>query len=164
MSRECLREYFRPYHFGPSEEFVELYHVYDNQSQTPLIPDVGIQCADTNNYIMDAWHVITGKAIRRHLDWSNRRPAQFVSFYDDLATARRDKSRRIGSGKSPQAVRIAHIRLSKGTNVWFFSKQEWLSMMQAVNEPRFDINSTMGRRDWIVWGAVPADCVLKDNA
>ena len=158
-----LQERFRPHHFEPGEEFVELYHVYDDRSQTPFIPEVGIQCADTNNYIMNAWHVITGQAIRRHLDWSNRRPTQFISFYDDLATARREKSRRIDSGRR-QAVRIAHIRLNNGTNVWFFSKQELLSMMQAVNEPAFDINRTMGRGEWMVWGAVPADCLLSDNA
>jgi hypothetical protein len=156
-----IQQVFQPHRFGPGETFVDLWHVYDGLSQTPYEPGIGIQCGDPDQYFVNACHVITPKAMRRHLNWQNSVKTQFISFYDNQADARREAQRRrrmYTPGRG--AVRIAHVRLSLGTNVWFFSRQEMLAMMRAVDDYGMDLVSCSGRTEWFVWGRVPDEYVV----
>jgi hypothetical protein len=85
-----LQQIFQPHQFGPGESSIDLWHVYDDLSQTSYHPGTGIQCGDPNDYFVNAWHIITPKAMRRHLDWRNRKQTQFISFYDNENDARRE--------------------------------------------------------------------------
>ena len=89
-----LQQIFRPHQFGDTR-YVDLYHVYDNLSQTPFLHGDGISCGDPDDYIMNAWHVIMPLAMRRHLNWQNRISTQFISFYNNEADARREAQRRV---------------------------------------------------------------------
>ena len=86
---------FQPHTFRLDEEYVDLFHVYDNLSQTPYQTDRGIQCGDPDQYLMQAWHVITPRTLMRHSDWWNRNRTQFISFYDNLDIAQNEAQRRI---------------------------------------------------------------------
>lgn len=68
-----------------------------------------------------------------------------------------------GGERNPQTVCVAMVRLRPGTNVWFFSKQELLTMMQTVGESAQDINATMSRSEWLVWGSVQDSCVVNHD-
>jgi hypothetical protein len=85
-----LQQIFQPHQFGPGESSIDLWHVYDDLSQTSYHPGTGIQCGDPNDYFVNAWHIITPKAMRRHLDWRSRKQTQFISFYDNENDARRE--------------------------------------------------------------------------
>ncbi|KAK1091139.1 hypothetical protein LTR48_006897, partial [Friedmanniomyces endolithicus] len=93
MDLERLRQLFKPHEFA-EQDYVDLYHVYDNLSRTPFQPGIGIECEDPDEYLMSPWHVITPVAMRQHLDWWNRHRTQFVSFYDNEAAALLDVQRR----------------------------------------------------------------------
>jgi len=140
-----LQQIFQPHQFV-NEDHIDLYHVYDNLSRTPYEHGVGINCDDPNDYVMNAWHVITPSAMRRHLDWNNRIPTQFVSFYDNMADASQPLDQRRGRPivwgvglRDPNTVRIAHVRLPRGTNIWAFSRPEMVNMM--------DVFGSSARRD-----------------
>ena len=131
-----LSDVFRPHAFQPTEAHIDLYHVYDNLSQTPYQRGIGIECGDPDEYVMNAWHVITPNTMSQHLDWYNRQPTQFISLFADRNAAAQEAQRRRnqafvpgGGQRIPNSVRTAHIRLSRGTNVWFFSRAEMLAMM-----------------------------------
>ena len=68
-----------------------------------------------------------------------------------------------GGERIRQTVRVAMARLRPGTNVWFFSKPELLTMMQTVGESAQDINATMSRSEWLVWGSVQDSCVVNHD-
>ena len=59
-----LSDIFRPYPFAAGETYIDLYYVYDDLSRTLYILGVGIKYEDPNNYIINAWHVITLSVIR----------------------------------------------------------------------------------------------------
>lgn len=166
-----LQQVFRPHQFV-NENYIDLYHVYDNLSRTQYEHGIGINCEDPNEYIINAWHVITPFAMRRHLNWSNRIPTQFVSFYDNMADAARAqhhrRSRPFVSGgiyRDPNSVRIAHVRLPRGTNVWAFSRAEMLDMMGVFgNAARLEMLRTSGANEWFVWGVVPEALVQNRHA
>ncbi|KAK4504547.1 hypothetical protein PRZ48_005463 [Zasmidium cellare] len=129
---------FHSHAFGPSEHYVDLFHVYDNLSRTPYIPGEGIRREDPDRYWMHPIHVITPEKLMLHADWNNRKPTQFISFYGDLASARQEAQRRRGQKivpgglqRDPDSVRIAHVRLQREANVFFFSRDEMLEMMQC---------------------------------
>jgi hypothetical protein len=157
-----LQQIFRPHQFV-NEDYIDLYHVYDNLSRTPYEHGVGINCDDPNDSVMNAWHIITPSAMRRHLYWKNRIPTQFLSFYDNMADASQELNRRRshlfvqGVGRrDPNSVRIAHVRLSRGTNVWAFSRLEMLDMMDVFgSSARRDMFLTSGASEWFVWGGIP---------
>lgn len=126
-----LQQIFRPHQFQANESDFDLYHVYDDLSQTPYQPGIGIECGDLNRYLMTAGHVITPAAMRRHLDWGNREPTQFISFCSNRADAmcERDRRRRQtnvpgGGRRDANSVRVAHVRLSRDSNVWAFSQRD----------------------------------------
>jgi hypothetical protein len=156
-----LQQIFQPHQFGPGETSIDLWHVYDGLSQTPYKPGIGIQCGDPDEYYVHAWHVITPKAMRRHLDWHNRVDTQFISFYDNQADAKREAQRR-RSMNTPRrgSVRIVHVRIPLGTDVWFFSRQEMLDMMRALNDYSLDLMTCSGPTEWFVWGRVPEEYVV----
>lgn len=144
----------RPHQVSPGY-LVRLYHVYDTypdhrSSQTPFEPGVGICCGD---YRTNTTHVISPLAVRQHLNWSNRNPTQFISFYDDLDKAHDERNRRAGS-RPPDTVHIVVVDLKNGQDLWANNKQEIMEMMQAFGDTAFDINATMGRNEWLVWGCV----------
>lgn len=91
---EPLREIFQSHRFRADETHIDLYHVYDNLSRTPYRHSIGIECDDPDDYLMNAWHVITPSAMIGHLDWRNRTRTQFVSFYSSLTNAQREQRRR----------------------------------------------------------------------
>jgi hypothetical protein len=165
---EQLEEVFRPHRFRADEHHIDLYHVCDNLSRTPYQHGIGIQCEDPDEYFMNAWHVITPSAMMKHLDWRNRTPTQFISFYDKLEDAEREAQRRRyqlnvpdGGRRFPGTVRIAHVRLPWNTNVWAFSRAEMLSMMSFVGgQAHLDILRFSARGEWFVWGNVPDEFVL----
>jgi hypothetical protein len=157
-----LRELFRPHQFV-NEPYIDLFHVYDNLSRTQYEPGIGIYCEDPNEYYMNAWHVIAPPAMRKHLDWYNRSPTQFVSFYDNKTDASQEWARRRrcpvvpgGKRRDPNSVLMAHVRLPRGTKVWFFSRQDMLVMMGAFGgTARQEMLQTSGAKEWFVWGVVP---------
>lgn len=164
---EQLQEIFQPHQFRADEQHVDLYHVYDNLSRTPYQHGIGIECEDPDNYIMNAWHVITPSAMIKHLDWGNRTRTQFISFYNSLEDAEREQQRRrnqpyvrdVGR-RNPRSVRIAHVRLSRNTNVWAFSRAEMLSMMGTFgHEAQLQTMRTSAPSEWFVWGVVPDEFV-----
>jgi len=164
---EQLQEIFQPHRFGADEQHVDLYHVYDNLSRTPYRRGIGIECEDPDNYIMNAWHVITPSAMRKHLHWRNSTRTQFISFYNSLQTAEREQQRRRsqtyvpGVGRRiPESVRIAHVRLPRNTNVWAFSRAEMLSMMGTFgHQAQLEMSRVSAPSEWFVWGAVPDEYV-----
>lgn len=164
---EQRHEIFRPHRFGADEQYIDLYHVYDNLSRTPYQRGIGIQCEDPDNYIMNAWHFITPSAMRNHLDWKNKTRTQFISLYSNLETAEREQQRRrnqtfvsnVGP-RNPESVRIAHVRLSRNTNVWAFSRAEMLSMMGTFgSQMQMEMSQVSAPSEWFVWGVVPDECV-----
>ena len=161
---EQLQEIFQPHRFRADEPHVDLYHVYDNLSRTPYQHGIGIECEDPDNYIMNAWHVITPSAMIKHLDWRNRTPTQFISFYNRLEDAQREQQRRRNQpyvGRRIRGpVRIAHVRLLPNTNVWAFSRAEMLNMMGIFsNQAQQQTFSTSAPSEWFVWGFVPDEFV-----
>ncbi|GIZ45346.1 hypothetical protein CKM354_000851900 [Cercospora kikuchii] len=171
-SKEQLLQIFRPHQFAANEEYVDLWHVYDNLSQTPFKPGIGIQCKDDNDYVMNAWNVITPLTMRQHLNWRNRKATQFVSLYSDPAAAQHEQQRRRNQGIVPgvgprnvHSVRIAHVRIPPGTGVWFFSRSEMLEMMATFGDgARFEMFTTSAPSEWFVWGRVPEELVLNRTA
>ncbi|KAM0704590.1 hypothetical protein Q7P35_008824 [Cladosporium inversicolor] len=160
-----LQQIFKPHQFGPGEKSIDFWHVYNNLSRTPYESGVGIQCRDPDQYYVNAWHVITPKAMRRHLDWRNRVDTQFISFYEDQADAKREAQRRRNMHTRERgAVRIAHINIPQGSNVWFFSRQEMLDMMRALGDYGVDLMSCSGSTEWFVWGRVWQECVLDSQS
>jgi hypothetical protein len=68
-----LQQNFRPHQFV-NEGYIDLYHVYDNLSRTQYEHGFGINCEDPDDYVMNAWHVITPSAMRltqRVLIWEH---------------------------------------------------------------------------------------------
>jgi len=57
-----LRRLFKPHEFA-NQDYVDLYHVYDNLSRIPFQPGVGIQCEDPDEYFVNPWHVITRNCV-----------------------------------------------------------------------------------------------------
>lgn len=168
MSTSDLERIFRRHQSGNSEQYVDLWHVYDDLSRTPYQHGSGIQCEDPDVYLMNPWHVITPLAVRQHLDWRNRIATQFVSFYGDHAAALVEQQRRIdrpyvpgGQRRDTSTVRVAHVRLPRNTKVWAFSRLELLDMMAAFGgNARCDTFLTTAPSEWFVWGAIPDDLVL----
>ena len=145
---------------------VTLYRVYDCDSQSPLDND-GFACGDPNTYVMNAWHVITPAAICRHLKWRNRRPTQFISFYNNLADALREFRRRrnnVSPHYAAATVRIAVIQIIASDNIWAFPKQQLMAMMNSIGGNVSDINASMGGNEWMVWEFVPRRCVRQVTA
>nr|POF18006.1 hypothetical protein CFP56_13417 [Quercus suber] len=162
-SRDQLRNIFRPHQFDVGQQYIDLYHVYDDLSRTQFYHGTGIQCEDSRIYVMDAWHVITPRAMLKHLDWGNREATQFISFYADHGYAVAEQQRRMnqpfvsGVGyRNRHSVRIAHVRLARDSNVWVFSRQDLLNMMQT-NFPASvrELWVSSGPQEWFVWGTVP---------
>lgn len=113
---------------------------------------------------MDFEHVILPSKMREHLDWNNRMPTQFISFYSDLGAARQEMARRQhqsntpGGGKrDPSSVRMAHVRLSADSgDVWPFSRSEMLAMIAAHSQiDARQLLAVSGVNEWFVWGCVP---------
>lgn len=162
-----LRHVFRPHRFDEGQEYLDLYHVYDNLSRTPFRHGIGIECEDLDEYIMNPWHVITPQKMRQHLDWRNRQSTQFISFYGDQNAAiqeqhlRRHQNFVPGVGqRDVGSVRIAHVRLPRHTGIWVFSRDEMLDMMQTFGpQARLEAFTTSGRSEWFVWGHVPEEFV-----
>ncbi|EMC97247.1 hypothetical protein BAUCODRAFT_121743 [Baudoinia panamericana UAMH 10762] len=167
MERESLLQIFQPHDFV-NQNFLDLYHLYDNLSCTPFQAGIGIHCEDPDQYLMDAWHVITPDTMRRHLDWKNRRRTQFISLYGNEATAIRERQRRCsqlwvpGVGQRElTSIRIAHIRLPSNTKVWAFSRVEMLHMMGTFgSEVRSELFTVLGVDEWFVWGAISANLIV----
>lgn len=162
-----LRQIFQPHQFV-NEDYIDLYHVYDNLSRTPFHHGIGIECEDPNEYIMNPWHVITPIAMKRHLDWKNRIRTQFVSFYDNRAAALQEQQRRSGQRvvkdvgyRDPNSVRIAHVHIPRDTHLWVFSRTEMLNMMGVFGDAaRLDMLKVSGANEWLVWGVVPEELVV----
>ncbi|KAH7012031.1 uncharacterized protein B0I36DRAFT_53917 [Microdochium trichocladiopsis] len=162
-----LRAIFQPHQFTADEQYIDLYHVYDNLSRTPYQDGLGIVCGDRDVYTMNAWHVITPSAMRKHLEWSNRTLTQFISFYKNQRDAedeqqRRRNQTRVAGGhyRKPESVRIAHVRLERNTHVWAFSRKEMLSMMGSLDPAsQRELSPMSGLNEWFVWGLVPDKCV-----
>ncbi|KAF2453107.1 hypothetical protein BDY21DRAFT_357290 [Lineolata rhizophorae] len=168
MSRyEQLCNIFVSHPFAENES-LDLYHVYDNLSRTPL-GRYGIECDDPDRYLMAPWHVITPLKMRKHLDWGNREPTQFISFYDNRDSAFKEARRRRAASlaafgrrrqlgkqdRDPGTVSVAHVRLDKNSNVWVFSKEELMRMI-----PEYDIFQMAGKNEWFVWEYVPLEHVV----
>ncbi|KAK3721452.1 hypothetical protein LTR37_003007 [Vermiconidia calcicola] len=141
------RDVFSPHTFAAHENYIDLYHVYDDLSRTPYIHGIGIECEDPDEYFMHASFVITPEAMRKHLHWKNRQRTQFISFYDDLAVAQTEMQRRIDHPfvpnvgmRNPDLVRIAHVRLHRGTKVWGLSRAEMLEMIGACAQELFKVS------------------------
>lgn len=166
------RSTFHPHVFGPDEEFVDLYHVYDNLSKTPYLSGRGIWCGDSDQYVMHPYHVITPNALIRHSDWNNRILTQFISFFDNAGDAHEEAQRRAqqlhvpgGYRRDPNSIRIAHVRLLRGTNVWVFSRSEMLRMMKSFGgTAAYDMLRVSHPHEWYVWGDVPKENVENRNA
>lgn len=162
---------FQPHIFRPGEDVVDLYHVYDNLSQTPYVRDRGIWCCDRDQYFVNAWHVITPGALLRHADWRNRQSTQFISFFANRTVAEHEAHRRRlntyipgGRRRDPNSVRVAHVRLPRGTNVWFFSRSEMLRMMQTLGgTAAMNMLQVSHPNEWYVWGDVPDENVENRN-
>lgn len=161
-----LQQIFRPHQFQANQGHLDLYHVYDNLSQTPYQQGIGIECGDLDRYFMNAGHVITPVAMRRHLNWANREHTQFISFYSDRADAIRERNRRRGQTNVPKgehrdasSVRVAHVRITPNSNIWAFSRNEMLAMMSSFGMPVFDIMASSHPNEWFVWGDVPDQLV-----
>lgn len=162
---------FLPHVFGPDEHFVDLFHVYDNLSQTPYQRGIGIECSDPDRYIMNSWHVITPEALRNHSDWKYRGRTQFISFYGKLESAQKEAQRRRkqeyipgGGRRDPDSVRIAHVRLFRGTKVWFFSRDQMLRMMQCFGwNAAYQMTTCSHPDEWYVYGDVPDEHVQNRN-
>lgn len=167
-----LPQIFRPHQFGIDEDYIDLYHVYDNLSRTQFRHGIGTECEDPDEYVMNPWLVITPLAMRRHLDWSNRNRTQFSSFYNLLGAAMREQQRRLNQPFVPNvghrdgnSVRIAHVRLPQGTNVWAFSRAEMLQMMGTHGgQAQLDMLRISEPSQWFVWGVVPEALVQNRHA
>ncbi|KAK2007895.1 hypothetical protein LZ32DRAFT_609898 [Colletotrichum eremochloae] len=164
-SMEQLQEIFQPHQFGINEQYVNLYHVYDDLSRTPYQHGIGIECEDPDIYFMNAWHVITPSAIGKHLNWCNKAPTQFMSFYNNLKTARCEQYRRCNQTyvhdvgyRRPESVRIAHVRLPRNTNVWAFLHEEMLGMMGTFGAG-LEMSRISDPSELFVWWGVPDECV-----
>ena len=90
-----------------------------------------------------------------------------INFNEILETAEREQQRRrsqtyvpsIGR-RTPESVRIAHVRLPRNTNVWAFSRAEMLSMMGTFgHQAQLEMSRVSAPSEWFVWGAVPDEYV-----
>jgi hypothetical protein len=162
-----LKNIFKPHGFQVGQH-IDLYHVYDNLSQTQFERGYGITCGDPDNYCMGAWHVITPTAVRKHLDWRNRQPTQFISLYDSLEHAKAEKERRLNKiryGRQPNTVKIAHVRLDGNCRVWANSRDEILAMMNAVGySGRTDVFTNLGSSEWLVLGFIPEELLVNRSS
>ena len=163
---------FRPHQYTPADQIHHLYHVYDNLSQTPYVPGIGINAGDPNTYWMHPQHIITYAAMEKHFDWSNREPTYFISLYSDINTARREANRRRNrihirepSGqvqrRDPASVRIAEVSIREldRLKVFYFSREEMINMLQApMNHPVF-YNSQRG--EWLAMEYIPDEAVTR---
>jgi hypothetical protein len=77
-----------------------------------------------------------------------------------LEDAKREQQRRrnhthVGASyRSPESVRIAHVRLPRNTNVWAFSRAEMLSMMGIFgNRAQLQTLSNSAPSEWFVVGS-----------
>lgn len=59
---------FTSYRCPPNTNF-NLYHVYDNLSQTPHCLNGGITAGDSNTSNLQPWQIITPDTMANHLDW-----------------------------------------------------------------------------------------------
>jgi hypothetical protein len=148
------RDAFRPHDYHAHDTNQRLYHVYDNLSQTPYVPDEGINAGDSNRYLMHPWHIISYSAMIKHLDWNNRDPTYFISLYDNAQAAHIEANRRRNQSnvpgqdhqRDPGTVRIAEVSIAElhSLNVFYVSRQELLTMLRVpVNNPIF-YNSAPG--------------------
>ncbi|KAF2143149.1 uncharacterized protein K452DRAFT_286000 [Aplosporella prunicola CBS 121167] len=156
-SPQELRVPIKPHQFSPGE-VQKLYHVYDDCSQTQL-SEVGIVCGNSCCYISEPQNDITVTSILRHLDWSNRCPTPFISFYDNRERAFKEANRR---RKMPvwwrdrMSVKVAEIQLTRDSAVWVFSKKDLLCILGS--HP--DISRMADRSEWFAWGVLPEEYVV----
>ncbi|KAK5165728.1 uncharacterized protein LTR77_008651 [Saxophila tyrrhenica] len=181
VTESPLDSIFRPHDFQPGEEYIDLYHVYDNLSRTPFVRRTGIWCADPRPgpvHALEAHRSITPASMRKHLDPLNRHPTQFISFYSEREAALAEVQRRRWEVKVPgptkpgeleptmrdrdvTSVRMAHVRLHPGTEVYFFSRAEMLEMMEVhpeVGMEQYVLEHSVPS-EWFVWGYVREECV-----
>lgn len=100
--------------------------------------------------------------MRQHPDWRNRVRTQLVSLSGNRENAIQEAQRRIDSPLvprvgwwDPNSVRVAHVRLFRGTNVWVFSREEMLNMMGTFGTAaRREMFQMSHLDEWFVWGAI----------
>lgn len=117
---------------------------------------------------MHPQHIITYEAMAKHLDWENREPTYFISLFDDLSLALREADRRRNQPRvprearrrNPASVHIAQISVHKldHHDVFYFSRNELISMLQAPPNNPVSYNSTAA--EWFVMEFVPDDAVV----
>ena len=86
-----------------------------------------------------------------------------ISLYGNAADAMQERQRRInnpfvaGVGwRNPNSVRVAHVRLLRGTRVWVFSREEMLNMMGTFGAAaQVEMFRMSHPSEWFVWGAIP---------
>lgn len=97
------------------------WRVTDDSSAVPYLPRYGFSAGIKRSPMTldpEVWTEYQERklkdAIRRHLDWSYRRPTLFVSVYSDYSTAEREAWRRMRAGM--RDVTIWEIRVPQGDN------------------------------------------------
>lgn len=162
---------FRSHRCQPGQD-IRLFHVYDNLSQTPYQPGYDIESGDPNTYLINPQHLITYVKMGQHLDWQNREPTNFISFYDNpchaLTEARRRMQQRYvpnqgtNTYRSPESVRIAVVsaRRLDNSNAFYFSTSDLIAMLQIPSNHNLRPSLTQG--EWFVMDFVPEAALLGD--
>lgn len=162
---------FRPHVLLPNMDIL-LYHVYDDLSQTPFVPNEGIFSGDPHNYVLNLWHIITTQKMMEHLEWNNRNPTWMISFYDDRQLALSEQLRRrnhthffdVATGerriRNPNRVRIAVVsaRRLQDRGCLYFSTADIRWMLRTgPNHPLFTMYNQC---EWFVLDWVPVAAVI----
>jgi hypothetical protein len=117
---------------------------------------------------MGAQHIITYDKMAKHLDWRNREPTYFISFYISRAAACAEAQRRRrhwnvgGNSRQPDSVRVATVSAQAldHAKVFYFSNEELIKML--VLPSNHPIRSSLGREEWFVMEFAPRETVVSD--
>ena len=155
---------FKSHSFPSEERCISLYRVYDNLSQSQFDDITGFQAGDPDRSSKSPREVFTPERIHEHLDWYNKNPTPFISFwatFDEADCKLKKRLERNWNGLDPHSLTIAEvvIPVGRGRTVWLNDRRDVLKMVDQADELYKGIYKNFANLEWWVWGSVPRDCV-----
>lgn len=97
----------------------------------------------------------------QHLDWMNREPTYFISFFDNPEDALNEAERRLNRGQMPAYIRIAEVnkRLLDAAVAFYFSTLGLISMLRIPRNHQ--LRYSLNQREWFVMEYVPSETVVE---
>ncbi|KAH6842489.1 hypothetical protein B0I37DRAFT_382039 [Chaetomium sp. MPI-CAGE-AT-0009] len=149
---------------------LQLYHVYDEISQTPYRPGAGIEAGDKNTYYIRYQHRITPRLIAKHLDWYQKEPTSFISLFDDPSDAFHEARRRMDNPevyldgeschRSAVSVAIISARRLVDAGVFFFSTKD-LTSERMLGGRIQHLAGKLNAREWFAMDYIPEAAVVR---